>query len=197
MRPQRLFLRLRFLPLLRCACPPWERRTLPSFESFMRLTAHFFVFILGILSFLSFLTVRAAKEARSRRNRRVVYRKSAEEVKRGSVFRLSPRTGIGRRELLLGLVAQVRALTPRTSSRFQPFPSAQRLVADRAPPTPANFRLLTRRTPASLCRTPMNTAAFSPSSLLGYNSFFFTLTSNFASELTRIVFASFIRSSRR
>ena len=49
-------------------------------------------------------------------------------------------SGVGSRELLLDLVTQVCALTPRTSRRLQPFPSARRLVADRAPLTPANFR---------------------------------------------------------
>ena len=49
-------------------------------------------------------------------------------------------SGVGSRELLLGLVTQVCALTPRTRYRLQPFPSARRLVAARAPLTPANFR---------------------------------------------------------
>ena len=63
-------------------------------------------------------------------------------------------SGVGSRELLLGLVTQVCAPrlvapsgcfaggnpAPRTSRRLQPSPSARRLVADRAPLTPANFR---------------------------------------------------------
>ena len=49
-------------------------------------------------------------------------------------------SGVGSRELLLGLVTQVCAPAPRTSRHLQPFPSARRLVADRAPLTPANFR---------------------------------------------------------
>ena len=49
-------------------------------------------------------------------------------------------SGVGSRELLLGLVTQVCAPAPRTSRRLQPFPSARRLVAGRAPLTPANFR---------------------------------------------------------
>ena len=59
-------------------------------------------------------------------------------------------SGVGSRELLLGLVTQVCASAPRTSRRLQPFPAARRLVADRAPLTPANFRFLTRRPPAPL-----------------------------------------------
>lgn len=54
--------------------------------------------------------------------------------------RFLAQSGVGSRELLLGLVTQVCALTPRTRYRLQPFPSARRLVADRAPLTPANFR---------------------------------------------------------
>jgi hypothetical protein len=50
--PRRLRLRERVFPLLRWALPPCERITLPVADIFMRLTAHFFVFILGIAVFL-------------------------------------------------------------------------------------------------------------------------------------------------
>ena len=73
-RPQRLFLRERFFPLFRWAWPPCERRILPPFESFMRLTAHFFVFILGIcLSFLLSLPVGQPEKSPIQMEERVVY----------------------------------------------------------------------------------------------------------------------------
>ena len=71
------------------------------------------------------------------------FRRSTCDLQSGARLLLSRflvQSGVGSRELLLGLVTQVCALTPRTRYRLQPFPSARRLVAARAPLTPANFR---------------------------------------------------------